>query len=306
MKKILAILALTFTTVAAQAKNINFVVPVSPGGQYDAATRVLVKYLSKEVRLNDMSFTVVYRAGAGSQIGTNSVMSLPGGATEILINGNNLLGSTIINPLPDNLPLKEHLHVLGYVGDYPLALAVPNNSKFSTLADLVKYCQSNRINYGTSGIGSTSHLYSAAILTHYNCKSTQIPFKGTGPGLIALLGGHIDMFLMQDSTALLQGNKIKILATQKSDLLSSTTVFPEEIKLPLPWAAIFINSNAPSKDIKNLQDAFTRVLNNPNAIKELKQLGWLNIGKELTSDWLDNEIEYHTRISTELKLINAK
>jgi tripartite-type tricarboxylate transporter receptor subunit TctC len=147
----------------------------------------------------------------------------------------------------------------------------------------------------------------ALVLKALNCKSVHVPFQGQAPSVTALVGGHIDTMITLDGVAkpYLENQKVKVLAVttgEKSTILNQVPLLPKEIKGPVFWLALFVNSNAPPEDIEIIKNAVSKTLKNPNVIKKLSGLGYVNIGRPIPEDWIKLEHDYYSNIVQRLDL----
>ncbi len=105
----------------------------------------------------------------------------------------------------------------------PLFLAVHPKLPVSTFKEFIDYARANpgKINYGSSGLGTTHHLTMEAVKAALKLDMTHVPFKGTGQSVPALLGGHVEVaFSAYPSLAgAVQGNQVKLLATNGAEAL---------------------------------------------------------------------------------------
>jgi tripartite-type tricarboxylate transporter receptor subunit TctC len=135
------------------------------------------------------------RGGAGGSIGTRAVAkSAPDGYTIVL----GYTGTLAIGPsLYSNVgydPRKDFA-AIGRIGTAPNTLVVHPSFAVHSVAELIAYAKANpgKVNYGSAGVGTVSHVCGEYFANAANIKLVHVPYKGTGPALIDLLGGHIPM-----------------------------------------------------------------------------------------------------------------
>lgn len=309
MKKIFALLCVTLFSAAVAAKTINIVAPFAPGGVADHASRILAKQLNTDFANSDTTFIVQNRPGAGGFTGSHSVARLPSDTIEILVASPAVfIAPAAINPQITEVLPQNNLTAIGYIGDSISVLVVANDTPVTTLDEFAAYCKNNNINFGSSGIGSATHLASEAVYSHFGCKSTHIPFKGQGPAMLAVIGGQITAIVTTFDVAetQIEAGKVKAVAANSTAYLSKISKFPPSLQganIPL---AIFVNSNAPAGDIKTLQQAIAKVMKNPEVVAEMQKFKMINIGKTLPKNWLDNEVVFYTNMVKRLGLSDAK
>ncbi len=173
-------------------RTITMVVPFPPGGSTSIVGRVIADKMSE---LLGVSIVVDNRGGAGGTVGTKSVArSDPDGYTLMV----GYTGTLAIAPsLYRNAgydPRKDFVAV-GMIGSAPSSLVVHPSFQVKTVAELIAYAKANpgKINFGSAGIGTVGHVTGEYFARVTGIKIVHIPYKGTGPALSDLLGGHIPM-----------------------------------------------------------------------------------------------------------------
>jgi len=172
-------------------KPITIVVPYPPGGFNDTLGRVVGKKLSDAW---GVPVLVENKPGAGTTIGTNFVArSVPDGYTILVAQFPFTANPFIYKSLPYDSG-KAFAPVI-LAGRAPMVLVVNENSKIKTLSDLLVSAKKNpgKINYGSSGSGSSEHLAMALFENMANVSLNQVPYKGSTPLLTDLAGGQVEV-----------------------------------------------------------------------------------------------------------------
>src|ERR1700722_9801286 len=171
---------------------ITLVIPFAPGGSTSIVGRVIADKMSQ---LLGQSIVVDNRAGAGGTFGTKIVAkSDPDGYTILL----GYTGTLAIGPsLYKNVgydPRKDFAPI-GMIGNAPNSLVVHPSLPVKTVADLIAYAKAHpgKVNFGSAGAGTVSHITGEYFARAAGIALVHIPYKGTGPALTDLLGGHIPM-----------------------------------------------------------------------------------------------------------------
>ncbi len=171
---------------------ITLVVPVPPGGSTTIVARIIADKMSQTL---GQSIVVDNRGGAGGTIATRAVSkaapdgyTIALGYTGTLAIGPSLYPSAGYDPRKDFTPIGE-------IGIAPNTLVVHPSFNVHNVAELVAYAKANpgKINFGSAGIGTVSHVCGEYFAAMADIKITHIPYKGTGPAIVDLLGGHIPM-----------------------------------------------------------------------------------------------------------------
>jgi len=188
-----ALAALATSAVLAQpypVKPVRLVVPFPPGGPADSVARILAQ------KLTDVLGQVVVdnRAGATGTIGAGIVAkAAPDGYTLLLGTSNELAMSPgLYDKLPYD-PTKDFMPVSNVI-IFPNILVVNPHLPSKTVAELVALARAKpgQLSFATSGIGSTNHLTGVVFHTLEKVRVNYVPYKGAGPAVTDLLGGHVD------------------------------------------------------------------------------------------------------------------
>jgi tripartite-type tricarboxylate transporter receptor subunit TctC len=171
---------------------ITLVVPFAPGGSTTIVARLISDRMAEVL---GQQFVIDNRAGAGGTIGMRSVAkSAPDGYTIALgYTGTLAIGPSLYpnvgyDPRTDFAPI-------GRIGTAPNTLVVHPSFPVKSVAELIAYAKANpgKVNYGSAGVGTVSHVCGEYFANAAGITLTHIPYKGTGPALTDLLGGHIPM-----------------------------------------------------------------------------------------------------------------
>jgi len=171
---------------------ITLVVPFPPGGSTTIVARSVADKLSEAL---GQQIVVDNRGGAGGTIGTRAVAhSTPDGYTILLgYTGTLAIGPTLYANAGYD-PRKD-FEPIGLIGNAPNSLVVNPSFNVHSVKELIDYAKANpgKVNYGSAGVGTVSHVAGVYFANAAGIEITHIPYKGTGPALADLLGGHIPM-----------------------------------------------------------------------------------------------------------------
>jgi tripartite-type tricarboxylate transporter receptor subunit TctC len=169
---------------------ITLVVPFPPGGSTTIVGRIVAEKMEASL---GQSIVVVDRGGAGGTIGTRSVgKAAPDGYTILLGYTGTLAISPHVYPDPGYDP-RTDFSPIGRIGTAPNTLVVHPSFPVKSVGELVAHARRNpgKIDYGSAGVGSVSHVCGEYFATTAGIKLNHVPYKGTGPAVSDLLGGHI-------------------------------------------------------------------------------------------------------------------
>ncbi len=220
-------------------KPIRYISPFPPGGSTSYVARLIGQQLTEAW---GQQVVVDNRGGANTVIGTlAAVKSPPDGYTLVSIGGtlagNHWLVKTPYDAQKDIAPIASLLK-------YENVLVVPPMLKVNTVADLIALAKAkpNQVAYGTSSSGGPTHLLAELFNTTAGVKTLHVPYKGGGPAVVDLMGGHIHFFFSNpvNVAAQIRSGRLRPLAVTGQ---SRTVGFPDvptfsEIGLP---AMVFTN-----------------------------------------------------------------
>jgi tripartite-type tricarboxylate transporter receptor subunit TctC len=175
-------------------RTISLVIPFAPGGSTSIVGRVIADKMSQ---LLGQSIVVDNRAGAGGTVGTKYVAkSEPDGYTLLLgYTGTLAIGPSLYKDVGYD-PRKDFAPI-GMIGNAPSAVVVHPSFPVKSIPELIAYAKANpgKVNFGSAGVGSVNHITGEYFARAAGITLVHIPYKGTGPALTDLLGGHIPMAL---------------------------------------------------------------------------------------------------------------
>ncbi|MEY4098915.1 MAG: hypothetical protein RL300_86 [Pseudomonadota bacterium] len=195
-----------FFASAAQAafpsdKPITIVVPFTAGGPTDKVARELALVMGKALK---QTVIVDNAPGAGGTIGAKKVLNAPKDGYTVLLHH---IGMSTAPALYKNLGFDPNtdFEPLGQVADVPMVMIGNKNLPAKNLTELLAYIKANgdKVNYANAGIGSASHLCGLLFMSTIQVEMTTVPYKGTAPALVDLVGGQVQ--LMCDQTTNIAG-----------------------------------------------------------------------------------------------------
>jgi tripartite-type tricarboxylate transporter receptor subunit TctC len=287
LKRTIALIAAVFISQVAAShaqtypsRPVRIVVGFAPGGGTDIVARLLAQKLSESL---GQSFFVENKAGATGTIGAASVAaSLPDGHTLLMghVNSNAIAPSLMSKP-PYN-PVKDFAPV-AYIGFAPNVLTVNAATPAKSVEELVALSKSrdNPITFASPGIGSTNQLAGEILRAASGGKFLHIPYKGSGPAIVDLLGGRVDMNFdaLSSVTAYLKSGQMRVLAVttpQRDPALPEVPTMSELGYKTLNitnWYGIVAPAGTPADIRKKLHDEIYRILALPDVVPILDEIG---------------------------------
>src|SRR5580700_7366182 len=182
---------------AAQAypvRPVTLVIPFPPGGGNDALGRMVADKMSKSI---GQQIVVDNRGGAGGTIATRAVArSAPDGYTILLAYTGTLAINPSLYPNPGYDPRKDFAPI-GLIAGLPSVLVVHPSLRVRSVAEVIAFAkaQPGRINYAFVP-GTVGHITTELFADTAGIQITRIPYKGNGPAMTDLIGGHVSMMFL--------------------------------------------------------------------------------------------------------------
>jgi tripartite-type tricarboxylate transporter receptor subunit TctC len=271
--------------VAAQntwpTKPVKIIVPFAPGGTTDILARAMAPELSKAF---GQQFIVENRAGAGGNVGAELVAkAAPDGYTLLMATvGTHGINKALYDKLPFD-PVKDFAPVT-LVAGVPNVMVVNTEkaraNNINTVADFIAYAKRNpgRLNMASSGNGTSIHLSGELFKTMTGTFMTHIPYRGSGPALLDLVGGTMDVMFdnLPSSLPQIKAGKLKALAVtsvQRSGALPDVPTVEQAGGAALKgydassWFGLVAPAGTPADVVNRIQQEAAKSLGTP-AIKE--------------------------------------
>jgi tripartite-type tricarboxylate transporter receptor subunit TctC len=257
---------------------VLLVVPFSPGGPTDLIARRLAVSLGESL---GQTVVVENRAGAGGNIGAEFVArSAPDGHTILFGTSGPLAINKMLYPGQPYDPLRDFAPIAP-LGRIPNVLAVNAEVPARNVQELIALSKKQRLSFGSSGNGASSHLAGALFNTMAGTQIEHIPYRGTGPALNDLLAGHIAMVFTDVLTALphVQGGRLRALGITTAERSAVLPDLPTVAEQGLPGydASVFfglvVAAATPDAARERLRTAFTTSLAQPEMRKFLESQG---------------------------------
>lgn len=215
-----AFLAVAFA-LPAKADSIKVVVPFAAGGPVDMYARLIAQGMQAQLKTD---VVVEDHGGAGGVLATEQVSrAAPDGKTLLFASsGSHVISAALRTGLSYD-PVKSFTPI-GYLGSVPMLVVVSADSPIKSLDDLIARAKTEKLSYGSAGAGSTMHIIGEVINTEAKIKTAHVPYRGFGPAMNDLLGGHIQLLSadLPILVPLVRSGKVRALAlfaTERTPLL---------------------------------------------------------------------------------------
>jgi tripartite-type tricarboxylate transporter receptor subunit TctC len=261
------------------SRTVHLVVCYAPGGTGDIVARLISDKLAAAL---GQSVVVENRPGASGSIGTQGVVTaapdghvlLVGQTAEVAINQNWIKGLTY-DPDKDLQPVALATTV-------PLALVIPAAAPYATLPDMLEDAARRELTFASSGTGTPGHFAGELLKLRTKTSMTHVPYKGAGPALNDLLGGHVDFFFSGFPAAVAQvkAGTLKLLAVSTAKRSPAAPDVPTvaeasglgDFDLSL-WQGIFAPRGTPKDVVARLNAEINAIVTQPDFRARLRDEG---------------------------------
>ena len=208
------------------AKTVRMILPFAPGGPSDIIGRTLAGKLTEQL---GQPVVVDNRAGAGGNLGMELGAKAPAdGYTITLTSPTMAISPSLYKKLPFD-PQKDFAPI-SMVANIPNIMVVHLSVPAKTLKEFIQLARTSpgKLNFGSSGAGSTTHLSSEILSSLAGLKMVHVPYKGQGLALVGLLSGQVDMMILAVPSVLpmIQSNKVRAIAALSAKRLATVPQVP--------------------------------------------------------------------------------
>ena len=279
-----SVLATFFSLASAQSSQstqpIKLIVPFASGGPTDIAARIIAPRLSASL---GRTVVVENKVGATGAIGAEFVAKAAPDGNTILFGTSSIMGANpAMTPKLPYDPIKDFSPV-GLVATIENVLVVHPSVPANNVVELIRYAKANpgKLNYGSSGLGSTYHLGAELFASQTGISLTHVPYKGQGPAAQDLLAGHIQLMFDSFNSASpnIKSGRVRALgiasAKRHADLPDLPTIQEQGVNgyLTTIWVAFFLPAKTPQAIVDKQSAELIKVLQNPDVRESFSKLG---------------------------------
>ena len=272
----LAALALPAAPFAARAQDriVKFVLPNATGSGVDAITRAMQPAFAKLVGANVI---VENQPGAGGIVGLQQLARSPADGTTLSVVSNNVvIFPNIHKSLPFAMP--DDFTVITVCGYTPIVLVVNPKVAAKDSKELIALLKAkpDGLTYGSSGAGTILHLAAAMFLDETGTQARHVPYKGVGPMVTDLLGGHVDFVTaaLPSVQGHLKSGALRAIGVGTDKRLAAAPEIPTFVEQGVPkyvveaWFAVLGPKGMAAAEVQKVRDAVAGALAAPE-VKEV-------------------------------------
>jgi tripartite-type tricarboxylate transporter receptor subunit TctC len=310
----LAGLCLAATALAQEFPNkpVRIVVPWPPSGNVDITARTVSPALSEAL---GQQVIVENRGGAGGTIGSAAVAkSAPDGYTLLLgSSGTITSGPAVFKNLPYD-PQKDFVPI-GPIQSVPIVLTAAPKTPVSTFQEFVALANAKPggVSVASAGNGSSNHLALELLMRTANLKLLHVPYKGSGPAIMDLLGSQVDAMMDQLTASIghIREGRIKPLAIsspRRSPLLPNVPTFDESgVKgyEAATFTGIFAPSGVSPEVVQKLSAALKKAMSNEGVRERYRAMGVeiMDMGQAEFAAYVRADFEKWKRVAREGNIV---
>ena len=285
-------MALTLLPVAAAlaqaqiypAKPVRMIVPFAAGGGTDIVARTMAPKLSE---VFGQSFVVENRAGANANIGMDLAAKSPADGYTLSFTSSSLAINPSLYKKLTYDPVKDFAPIT-LATLIPFILVTHPSVPVNTLRQLVTFAAARprQLSYASSGAGNATHLSMALFERMAKLELVHVPYKGTGQGIIDLMGGHVQLMFgsIPSTMPQVRAGKLKLLAissAKRSAVLPSTPTVAESGVAGYEltsWYGALAPASTPVAIVNRLNSEMVKVLHHPEVKLRLTDEGAEPVG----------------------------
>jgi len=286
-------------------KPIHWIIPYTPGGITDSATRMVLQKVQSDTGWN---FIIDNKPGANSILGADlAARAAPDGYTFLTVIGAHAANATLYAGRLPYDPVKSFAPI-SLVGVTPLLMTANVNFPAKNVKELIAYAKANpnKVAYGSSGVGSASQLTFELLKQVSSMDAAHVPYKGTTPALADLMGGSIQIMTDTPSALLpyVRSGKIKAMAVFSPKRIKGAEDIPTIQESGGPaiegstWVLFLGPSGVPKEIIAKLSNEITKAVRSPEITQKFEDLAIEPIGNSPAEagKFLDDEILKWSRV----------
>jgi tripartite-type tricarboxylate transporter receptor subunit TctC len=260
-------------------RQVNIIVPFTAGGTTDMFARIFAQKMQETY---GTPFVVENRAGAGGNIGAAAVAKAPKDGYTLLLG---TVSTHAINPFlykSTGADTEKDFQPVSLIARLPNLLVVNPKIPAKTVPEVVDYLKKNpgKLNYGSSGAGTSTHLASELFQMQTGTKVSHVPYRSSGDVMNALMGGHIDLAFDNMTLAWPQAQSgniraIGVTSKERSPTAPDVPTVAETLSgfEATSWHGLFAPAGTPKPIVDKLAAEVKRIFGAPELQTKLREIG---------------------------------
>jgi tripartite-type tricarboxylate transporter receptor subunit TctC len=260
-------------------RSITVVVPFPAGGPSDVVARIVTEHMGRTL---GQQMVIENVGGAGGTLGSARVAAAaPDGYTLLAGSMGSHVAAPVLTPNLKYDPSRD-FEPIGFTAHSPAVIVARKDFPAKDVKEFIAYVKQNgeKVKQAHGGVGASSHMACLLFNSELGLKPTMVAYRGTGPALNDVVGGHVD-FLCEQSVSVaeqVKGGKLRGYAVSASRRLAALPEVPSAkeagIKYEMSiWAGIFAPKGVPKDVVNRLASSLAQALDDPAVAKRLGDLG---------------------------------
>ena len=285
----LALLSAAGSDALAQSSSypsnyLRMIVPFSAGGGVDIMGRILGQKLTEAL---GKQVIIENRAGANGMIGSEIVAKSPKDGYTLLVNGVSFVTTPSLYSKVTYDPIND-FDPVSLVALAPNILVVHPSLPVKSVKELIALARARpgQVHYASGGSGTTPHLAAELFKTMSMTDLLHVPYRGTGPAIVALLSGEVSVMFMNALTAVphIQSSRLRALAVTSRARLPTVSELPTIAELGLrgyessQWYGILAPAGTPAGILNLLNSHIAKIMHSPEMKQRMTDSGSLAVG----------------------------
>ena len=275
-----AALALPASAQPFPSKPVHLIVAYAPGGTGDVVARIIAEKLGPAL---GQTVVVENRAGASGAIGATAVANAPPDGHMLLVGqtGEMVVNQFWMKGLTYDPQAFEPVALATVV---PLALTVPAKTPYATMTEMFKALKESGkpFSFASAGTGTPGHFAGEYLSAKLPGKLVHVPYKGAGPALNDIIGGHVDMYFpgFPPVMPLMRAGSVKVLAVSSAQRAQAAPEIPTVAEVTgfsyfdfTLWQGFFAPKGTPHGVIARLNSEINKILADPATRQKLVDAG---------------------------------
>jgi tripartite-type tricarboxylate transporter receptor subunit TctC len=265
------------------------------GGSFDAIARLVAEKAKTEL---NRPVVVDNKTGAGGRIAVDALKASPADGSVVMLGPDALTALYPFTFKKLSYDPKKDLVPIGTVAEFAFGFAVGTNPKANTWADYVAWAKSNpkEANYGIPALGAPHHFYGMVLGDAMGVPMQNVPFQGSAPINLALMGGQISSSIDVASSQVEnhKAGKIKILAVTTEQRIPQAPDVPTFTELGFPsvsgsgFNALYAPAGTPAAAVANWNRVLVKIMAMPDVKEKITAMGFMPVGKP-TQELIDRQ-----------------
>jgi tripartite-type tricarboxylate transporter receptor subunit TctC len=288
LKALLASALLPLASWAQDATPAKIIVGFPAGGSFDAIARLVAEKVKTELGRNVI---VDNKTGAGGRIAVDVLKASAADGSVVMLGPDALTALYPFTFKKLNYDPKKDLVPVGTVAEFAFSFAVGSNPKVNTWAEYVEWAKKNPkdANYGIPALGAPHHFYGLVLGDAIGVPMQNVPFQGSAPITLALIGGQISSSIDVASSQVEnhKAGKIKMLAVTSEQRIPQAPDVPTFTELGFPkvsgmgFNALYAPAGTPAAAVAKWNQALAKTMAMPDVREKLTAMGFLPVGKSV-------------------------